>query len=191
MSLLSFTPALQTIYLTGVSVALSVPISDLSIGLISEIYVESRRRAQITQIEVETIAEVPTDQTDTVLSSITSDNINKQITTSGVETEEISQPVLETIVEEIPELGISKCGPGTYLSFHKDICVSCPTGMYSTTVGATSFDTCIYCPVSTYSSVKGASSYRTCTSCDIGKFTMRTGATWQGQCVTVRSRHVC
>ena len=83
------------------------------------------------------------------------------------------------------------CEAGTYSSFDKTVCVTCPSGTYSAESGATSISTCTVCPVSTYSSVIGAVNSATCTPCEIGKVTSRPGATWVAQCVVTPSSHMC
>ena len=191
MSRALFTQELQGIYITGISIALSVPVSDLSIGKITEKNVELRRRAIDTSIDVETIAEVAPESATAVVYAVTSENIKKQLASSGIESREISVPVLQTIIQKINELPTNICGPGTYSSFDKTTCVTCPIGTYSAEVGATSYSVCTLCPVSTHSFVVGATSSNTCTPCETGKFTARPGSVWIGQCITVLSKYTC
>jgi hypothetical protein len=191
MSRALFTQELQGIYITGISIALSVPVSDLSIGKITEKNVELRRRAIDTSIDVETIAEVASESAKSVVSAVTSENINRQLASSGIEAREISVPVLLTELEKNIEFPTNTCGPGTYSSFDKTTCVTCPLGTFSAETGATSFSTCTLCPLSTHSYVIGAISSNTCTPCETGKFTARPGSIWIGQCITILSENTC
>ena len=194
MTRAAFNQEAQDMYKRGVAIALSVSPSDISIvSVVEKAGNRVRRRLLDIKIVVETTATVSTDIAQSVVSSVTDENLKNQLTDSGIVVGEISQPVLRTVKSEtnpVTNLLIT-CAAGTYSSFDKTTCVTCPSGTYSTTINAESFPTCILCDVSTYSHVVGASSATTCIACEKGKFTPKKGATWVGQCTRRISRHIC
>lgn len=100
MSLAAFDSAKRDAYQTGVAQALSVPIGSVAIGLVTETV--SRRRLLSTTIEVETIATVPTEDTESVTGSVTAENINGALADAGMSVDDITPPEVQGLVATTP-----------------------------------------------------------------------------------------
>ncbi|CAN0361085.1 unnamed protein product, partial [Ectocarpus sp. 12 AP-2014] len=77
------------------------------------------------------------------------------------------------------------CAAGTYKPAHGNhigLCLPCPTGTYSDTVGATSQSFCEKCPVGFYGGSYGLSSVTGCVACPAGTFGAVQGLSSESMC---------
>jgi len=107
MSLVEFDSTKRDEYRTGIAQALSIPVSSVTIGDVTETVVRRRllsigRRILTTSIEVETIATVPSEDADSVSAAVTNEDINGALASSGMAIESVTPPAVQEGVTTPP-----------------------------------------------------------------------------------------
>jgi hypothetical protein len=100
MSLAAFDSTKREAYVAGVAVALSLPTSSVTIGLVTENV--ARRRLLATTVDVETIVTVPSEDTGSVSTAVTPENLNSALEPAGMTTDGVSEPVVQAVVATTP-----------------------------------------------------------------------------------------
>jgi hypothetical protein len=102
MSLVEFDSTKREQYVAGVAQVLSVPVSSVSIGTVTENVSRRRRRLLATTIDVETIVTVPSEDTGSVAAAATTENLNGELESDGMTTDGVNEPDIQMVVATTP-----------------------------------------------------------------------------------------
>jgi hypothetical protein len=100
MSLATFDSTKREQYVVALAQALSTPVANVAIGLVTENV--SRRRLLVTTIEVETTATVPAEDAESVSAAVTAENINGALASTGMAIDSVTPPEVQAVVATTP-----------------------------------------------------------------------------------------
>ena len=124
ISLVEFDSTKREQYVAGVAQVLSVPVSSVSIGTVTE-NVSRRRRLLATTIDVETIVTVPSEDTGSVAAAATTENLNGELESNGMTTDGVNEPDIQMVVATTPVVITTTTTPITIGDLHEWVPLGC------------------------------------------------------------------
>ena len=109
ITLAAFDDTMREAYIKGVATALGTQTSNVQIGSVTEVV--QRRRLLTIAIEVETVVTVPTAESETLASSVTTESLSAELGPIGIPVGAVSTPVIETVVPSTPYVPPQKTPP--------------------------------------------------------------------------------